>query len=120
MMLPSLQGVQSLAHRAEAMRETLRLQREAVENKIRLLRNEEALLELVSSLLRRLLDLEVTDGIRSVEKLLTEGLADIFFDQNLSVRIETEDARGKIGVSVVKPAEFVIFRIGQWTASATS
>lgn len=101
MTLPSLQGVQNLAHRAEALRETLRHQVTVVEDKIRHHRNEEALLELVSGLLRRLLDLEVTDGIRSVEKLLTEGLADIFFDQNLSVRIETEDSRGKIGVSVV-------------------
>ena len=25
-----------------------------------------------------------------------------------------------IGVAVVKPAEFVIFRIGQWTATASS
>ena len=25
-----------------------------------------------------------------------------------------------IGVSVLKPAEFVIFRIGQWTATAPS
>lgn len=101
MTLPSLQGIQSLAHRAEAMRETLQHQISLVEGKIVQFRNEEALLELVANLLRHILDLEVTDGIRSVEKLLTEGLADIFFDQNLSVRIETEDARGKIGVSVV-------------------
>lgn len=99
--IPSIQGVQTLAYRASAMRETLRSQISTVEGKITHFRNEEVLLELVANLLRRLLDLEVTEGIRSVEKLLTEGLRDIFFDQSLSVRIETEDSRGKIGVSVV-------------------
>ncbi len=101
MTLPSLAGVQGLAHRAQAMRESLDHQLNHVRGRIVHFRGEEALLELVANLLRHLLDLEVTEGIRSVEKLLTEGLSDIFFDQNLSVRLETEDTRGKIGVSVV-------------------
>jgi len=83
------------------MREALQDQISMVEGKIIHYRNKEALRELVSNLLRQFLDLEVTEGIRVVEKLLTQGLSEIFFDQNLSVRIETEDSRGKIGVSVV-------------------
>lgn len=99
-MLPSLQAVQGLAHRAVALRDATSAQIKFEEQHLQVLRNEESLLELVSNLLRQLLDREVSEGIRSVEKLLTEGLTDIFFDQNLSVKIETEDTRGKIGVSI--------------------
>jgi hypothetical protein len=97
--LPDLIGLRARATKALALRSALEAQ--IVENQanIRDLENEEELLDLVASLLRRLIDAEVTDGVKAVEKLQTEGLQEIFHDQNLSVRAEVEESRGKVSVT---------------------
>ena len=41
-------------------------------------------------------------------------------ETNPSEVIESGSVVTEIGISPVKPAEFVIFRIGQWTATAQS
>lgn len=99
--LPDLTEVRAKANKALGLRDALDQQIQENNNKIQELEDEEELLELVASLIRQLIDIEVTDGVKAVEKLQTEGLQEIFYDQDLSVRAEVEEARGKVSVTLL-------------------
>lgn len=103
--LPDLTAVRATANKAIGLRDALEAQIAENEARIRFLENEEELLELVASLLRRLIDAEVTDGVKAVERLQTEGLREIFHDQHLSVRAEIEELRGKVSVTLLTGRE---------------
>jgi len=90
-----------MANKALGLRDALDQQIEENDRRITDLEREEELLELVGNLLRRLIDAEVTDGVRAVEKLQTEGLQEIFHDQEMSVRAEVEESRGRISVTLL-------------------
>jgi hypothetical protein len=62
------------------------------------LEKEEEILDLTLALLRSLIDTEVTEGVKAVEELLTEGLNAVFEDQDLKVRAEVDIQRGKVSV----------------------
>lgn len=96
---PDLTRVRTKATKALALRSALETQIAENSADIKSLENEDELLELVGSLIRRLIDAEVTDGVKAVEKLQTEGLQEIFHDQRLSVRAEVEESRGKVSVT---------------------
>lgn len=98
--LPELTGVEAKANKALGLRDALDQQISENQDQIEELENEEELLDLVANLIRRLIDAEVTDGVKAVEKLQTEGLQEIFYDQELSVRAEVEESRGKVSVSL--------------------
>ncbi len=51
-----------------------------------------------SEVLRQLLDQELVEGVRILQDLLQEALRAVFPEQELSVRIDTEVARGKVEV----------------------
>jgi hypothetical protein len=102
---PDLTRVRAMANKAVGLRDALELQTTENETRIRELENEDELLELVAVLLRRLIDAEVTDGVKAVERLQTEGLREIFHDQSLSVRAEIEEARGKVSVTLLTGRE---------------
>lgn len=99
--IPDLTSVRAAANKVVGLREALDRQIEETAKKIKGLENEDELLELVANLIRRLIDTEVTDGVRAVERLQTEGLQEIFHDQGLSVRSVVEESRGKISVSLL-------------------
>lgn len=103
--VPDLTAVRAMANKAVGLRDALDAQIAENEARIRFLENEEELLELVASLLRRLIDVEVTDGVKAVERLQTEGLREIFHDQHLSVRAEIEESRGKVSVTLLTGRE---------------
>jgi hypothetical protein len=97
--LPDLTKAQALANKSLGLRDALDQQISEVKSQIAELEREETLLELVSSLIRQIIDTEVTDGVKAVEKLQTEGLQEIFHDQDLSVRAEISESRGKVSVT---------------------
>jgi ABC-type dipeptide/oligopeptide/nickel transport system ATPase subunit len=99
--LPKLDSVQARANKALGLRDALDQQIEENQTEIKRLENEDELLELVASLIRQLIDGEVTDGVKAVEKLQSEGLQEIFYDQELSVRAEVSESRGKVSVSLL-------------------
>jgi hypothetical protein len=99
--LPDLTAARAAANKALGLRDALDRQIEENDRRIADLEREEELLELVANLIRRLVDAEVTDGVRAVEKLQTEGLQEIFYDQELSVRAEVEESRGKVAVTLL-------------------
>ena len=74
-------------------RDTLRLEIED-------LRLQRETLDKVSTLFRKLIDDEVNDGVASIEHLQTEGLRAVFDDQDLSVKAEVSESRGKISVNL--------------------
>lgn len=99
--LPEVDRVRSLASKAETLRDALASQIDENAKKIKSLENEESLLDLVSSLLRRLIDQEVMDGVATIEKLQTEGLQEIFHDQDIAAKATVKEERGKISVSLM-------------------
>lgn len=54
-----------------------------------------------AGVIRFLLDAEILDAVRIVEDLLTDGLRAVFHDQNISVKAEIEESRGKVSVNLV-------------------
>ena len=99
--LPDLTNVHAKANKALGLRDALMQRIAENDTRIKELENEDELLDLVASLIRRLIDGEVTDGVQAVEKLQSEGLQEIFYDQDLSVRAEVEESRGKISVTLL-------------------
>lgn len=77
---------------------------QAVQNTRREIKRLEADIEIldhVGALFRGLIDQEVTTAVKTVERLLTEGLQTVFSDQDLSVRAEVGVSRGKVVVDLV-------------------
>jgi len=99
--LPELTQIRAKANKALGLRDALDQQIKETKTQIDKLETEEELLNLVASLIRQLIDTEVTDGVKAVEKLQTEGLQEIFYDQDLSVRAEVEESRGKVSVTLL-------------------
>jgi len=99
--LPDLTEIRAKANKALGLRDALDQQIEETQRQIKELEEEEELLGLVAALIRQLIDAEVTDGVKAVQKLQSEGLAEIFYDQDLSVRAEVEESRGKVSVTLL-------------------
>lgn len=68
---------------------------------VRHLSNEMDLLARVTEFLRTLIDLEITEGVKSIESLQTEGVRAVFQDQDITVRGEIEVSRGKVTVNLI-------------------
>ena len=98
--LPSISGIRSRADRATALRDAVKKRVSETKAEIKRLENRESLLDLVSELFRRLIDREVTTGVKAVEKLQSEGLQTVFVDQDLSVEAEVDVVRGKVSVDL--------------------
>lgn len=101
MSLPSVQQLRSSADRLLGRRDEVQKRLTAVDADIKALEDEETLLDLVATLLRSYIDKEVTEAVRAVEKLMTEGLQAVFDDQDLRVRADVEVQRGKVAVNLV-------------------
>ena len=85
----------------QGRRDATRASLDGVVSEIASLEDDEELLILVSALFRKLIDQEVTEGVRAVERLQTEGLQAVFDDLDLSVKANIEESRGKISVELV-------------------
>lgn len=103
--LPDLSGLHAEANKALGLRAAVDRQIEENQHRIKELTNEDDLLQLVAALLKRLIDSEVTDGVKAVERLQTEGLAEIFHDQAMAVRADVEETRGRISVTLLTRRE---------------
>lgn len=99
--IPSTASIRTKVDRAVALRDSVESRLSAVKTQISDMEEQEETLALVSELFRRLIDQEVTTGVRAVEKLLTEGLQTVFSDQDLSVRTNVKIARGKVSVDIL-------------------
>jgi hypothetical protein len=87
--------------RAEARRDALRSQLGDIQREIQELEVEDEILDLVGGLFRTLIDAEVTDNVRAVEKLLTDGLEAIFEGMSFKVKADVDVQRGKVSVDLV-------------------
>jgi len=99
--IPPVNDLRSSLDRALGLRDGARSRLETTKQDVQRLENESALLDLVSELLRRLIDQEVNIGVQAVEKLQTEGLQTVFDDQDLKVRAQVCVERGKVSVDLV-------------------
>lgn len=99
--LPAISGLQSRIAQVQGRRDATKVSFDIVTSQIGRLEGEEELLSLVSALFRGLIDQEVTEGVKAVETLQTEGLQAVFDDQDLSVKANIEEMRGKVAVELV-------------------
>jgi len=97
----SITTLRSSLSRAEGRRDALAERLESTQEEIRELESEDELLDLVVNLFRTLIDNEVTENARAVERLITEGLQAVFEDMDLRVRADIELQRGKVSVDLV-------------------
>ena len=101
MALPDVQHLRSTVDRLEGRRDEVRARLAGVDASITGLEDEQTLLDLVAILMRKYIDKEVTEAVRTVEKLMTQGLQAVFNDQDLRVRADVEVMRGKVSVNLV-------------------
>jgi hypothetical protein len=100
-LIPSAASIRSRVDQAKGRRDAVQRSLNSVTAEIERLEDEEELLTLVAALFRQLIDQEVSEGVKAVEHLQTEGLQAVFDDQDLSVKANIEESRGKISVELV-------------------
>lgn len=91
-------AVRSAFDQAVGFRAGLRARAADLEQDVRRLDAVVEETDLAAGLLRVLVDAEITDGVKAVEALLTEGLRAVFDDQDLAVRAVVAEERGKVSV----------------------
>jgi hypothetical protein len=99
--LPSASNLRARLERARGLRDGVRDRLAANQKDITRLDLEGRLLDAVATLLRQLIDREVTVGVQAVEQLQTEGLQTVFTDQDLKVKAQVEVQRGKVSVDLL-------------------
>lgn len=98
---PSIQALSRKVLLLEGQRNGLLAQEESLKWEIARGEEEERVLAFTSELFRYLIQEQVSEGQEKTQRLLTEGLKEIFFDQDLSVEARMEESRGKISVDLV-------------------
>jgi DNA repair exonuclease SbcCD ATPase subunit len=98
---PTLAALRTQASRIVGSRDTLTRRLSETQKEIKRLQNEEELLNLVAHLFREMIDKEIVDGAKAVERLLTEGLRTVFDDQDLQAKAEVKVQRGKVSVNIL-------------------
>lgn len=101
MSLPSVSPLRAKAEQARGQRDGVAAQLRKAQEDIKRLENEVTLTDLAGELLRKIIDQEVTLGVKAVERLQTEGLQAVFPDQNLQVKAVIDVQRGKVSVDLV-------------------
>jgi DNA repair exonuclease SbcCD ATPase subunit len=86
---------------AQGRRDEVRAAVHATRTSITRIEDEIQLLDHVSVLLHAMIDGELTDGVKAIETLQSEGVKAVFNDQDLRVRAEVEVSRGKVNVTLV-------------------
>lgn len=100
-MTSSTADLTTLAARIVGRRDLIRQSVASTRDVIKRLEGDIEELDLVAIAFRSLLDAEILDSIKIVENLQTEGLRTVFHDQDISVRAEVEEQRGKVSVNLV-------------------
>ena len=101
MSIPSIEGLRDKVSRAVGHREAVEADLRSTRTRIKVLEREETLLDLTATYIRKLIDEEVTLGVKAVERLLSEGLQAVFTDQDLRVKADVDVQRGKVAVNLV-------------------
>jgi len=97
----SIATLRANLQRAEGRRDEVDRRLKGVKAEIRTLEAEDEILDLVGGLFRTMMDGEVTDSVKAVERLLTEGLQAVFEDMHLEAEARVELQRGKVSVDLV-------------------
>ena len=97
----SIEEIKNRAIRLKSSRDYLMTRKLNLGSEISQLESNEELLALSSELIKKLIDSEVVQGVKSIESLISEGLQAVFHDQDIEVRADVEEKRGKINVSFV-------------------
>lgn len=93
--------IRSTLDRLKGRREAALRAVQGTRKEIKRLEADIEVLDHVGALFRGLIDQEVTSAVKTVERLLTEGLQTVFSDQELSVRADVGVSRGKVVVDLV-------------------
>lgn len=97
----SIVGLRSRLERVSGRRDDVVRRLGLAEAEVRRLVDEEELAALSAALIRKMIDAEIIEGVKAVELLLSEGLAHVFDDQDLSVKAVVDEQRGKVSVDLV-------------------
>lgn len=118
--IPDISGLRSRADHAKALRKAAESEHTRLKKEARELTAEGEVLDLTSALLRRLMDLEVTEAKEIVEQLLTEGLQTVFSDQDLKIKAEVEEKRGKVYLNLLTVEKHADGKVTEGDASESN
>jgi len=94
-------ALRTQADKAVGYRAAVQKRLDATSTEIAELEQSIKVLDLVATLIRSLIDQEVTEGVRAVEQLQTEGLSAVFDDMELAVRADVSVKRGQVNVELL-------------------
>ena len=86
---------------AQGRREEVRRSLADARASVSRIENDTQILDHVMVLMHTLIDGEITEGVKAIESLQTEGVRAVFNDQDLTVRADVEVSRGKVNVSLI-------------------
>ena len=113
----SLASLRTTLSRLQGRQEASQRLVDATRQSISHLDSEIEVLDHVGVLFRALIDQEVTTAVKTVERLLTEGLQAVFSDQDLSVKAEVSTSRGKVVVNLLTVQKHVDGTVTEGIAS---
>lgn len=96
-----LKALTGALRQAQGRREEVRRNLQDARDAVSRTENEVQLLDHVAVFLHALIDAELTEGVKAIESLQSEGVRAVFNDQDLQVRADVEVSRGKVSVSLV-------------------
>lgn len=93
--------LRSQANKAEGYRAAVQSRLDATSAEIKELEKLTKVLDLVTTLIRSLIDQEVQEGVQAVERLQTEGLHAVFDDMDLAVKADVGVKRNMVSVELL-------------------
>lgn len=100
MNIPDLTSLRSKIDRVNGIKDSLTSRKSELEGEIVKLESEVTIRRLVVELFKQMADSEISESIKSVETLLTDGLNTVFQDQELEVKAEVRHVHGKVSVEL--------------------
>lgn len=98
---PEITPLQSSVDKVTGYRDALSSRLGALVIELKNLRREEVSVGKVLKLFQAMIDRELSEDVRFVEQLLTDGLQSVFDDQELEVQGEVSVSRGKVSLSLL-------------------
>lgn len=96
-----IQKLRSTSIKLQTKRDDLLLAHERATEEVTSLTASIERLSMTGELLRALMDKLVLDQVKAIEAIVTEGLRNIFFDQELSLVADVGQSRGKVSIDLL-------------------
>jgi DNA repair exonuclease SbcCD ATPase subunit len=95
-----IESLQKTLNKLEGRLDFLEKKESSLEKELSEMREDQEVLSLTAELFKKFLDEEISEDIKSIVELQTEGLQEIFYDKDMSATADISESRGKVSVSI--------------------